>query len=131
MTTKFQSMPVEEFQSFLSRLDLLDSWQAAQFLELSPATLRNPKNKYFKFSVKIGQYRFWRREDLIEMKKWYIARKMDGHLEYFDGVRFSRKKSDATLFDNDDDACNKRTELFGPPPGRTYGTYPTIHSMTV
>lgn len=67
MTTKFQSMSVEEFQSFLNRLNLLDSWHAAQFLELSPATLRNPKNKYYKFSVKIGQYRFWRREDLEKM----------------------------------------------------------------
>lgn len=57
------SMPVEELQVILNGL-LVDSWDAAQYLRLSPATLRNPKNNYFKMSVKIGQYRFWRRRDL-------------------------------------------------------------------
>lgn len=57
------TMPVEELQALLNGL-LVDSWDAAQYLRLSPATLRDPKNKWHKHSVKIGQYNYWRRVDL-------------------------------------------------------------------
>lgn len=56
-------MPVGELQALLNGL-LVDSWDAAKWLNLKPATLRNPKNKYYKYSIKLGQYRYWRRVDL-------------------------------------------------------------------
>jgi hypothetical protein len=64
MIEQMKSMPIEELQFLLNRLELLDSIQAANFLELSPATLRNPKNIYRKSSIKLGQYLFWRKGDL-------------------------------------------------------------------
>lgn len=76
MIDHLKTMPVEEFQTFLDRLELMDSSQAAAYLKLSPATLRNPKNKYKKLGVKIGQYWFWRRGVLAEL----IKEKADGNL---------------------------------------------------
>lgn len=57
------SMPVEELQALLNEL-LVDSWDAARRLNLKPATLRNPKGKYLEHSIKLGQYRYWKRGDL-------------------------------------------------------------------
>lgn len=63
---QLQSLPIEEVENLLNGL-LVDSWTASQWFRLSPATLRNPGSKYYKFSIKIGQYRYWRREDLEQM----------------------------------------------------------------
>lgn len=64
MIKQLKTMPVDELQNLLDRLGLMDSIQAATFLGLSPATMRNPRNQYKKFSISIGQYLFWRKEDL-------------------------------------------------------------------
>lgn len=69
MIKQLQTMPVEDLQALLNGL-LVDSWTAAQWLRLKPATLRNPRNRYYKHSIKIGQYRYWRKEDLI----MYVSR---------------------------------------------------------
>lgn len=63
MIDKLTKLPVEELEAPLNGL-LIDSWTAAKWLNLKPATLRNPKNKYYKLSIKIGQYRYWRKEDV-------------------------------------------------------------------
>lgn len=66
LITRLQKLTIEELGTLLDGL-LLDSWGTARWLRLSPATLRNPKNKYLEHSLKIGQYRYWRRLDLEKM----------------------------------------------------------------
>lgn len=91
---KLKSMPTEELQALLSGLELMDSFQASEYLGLKPATLRNPKNRYKNLGVKIGQYWFWRKGDIIKMMSFQTAIKIivsreEGQLFEIDVPKFS------------------------------------------
>ena len=85
-------MTIDELQDMINDLQLLDSSQAANYLGLKPATMRNPKNNYLDLSIKIGQYRFWRKEDLgIFATAKLIRKTLDGlvparNIGYVDGT---------------------------------------------
>ncbi len=63
-----------------------------------------------------------------EDQKIQVYRKTNGHLEYLakDKTNWTRKESDAAVFATRDQARNVRGEVAGPPPARSFGTYPMI-----
>lgn len=66
---QLRSMPLDELKLTINWIDLMDSAQAARFLDVSQAAMRSPKGRYQKLGLKIGQYWFWRRVDLLSLSE--------------------------------------------------------------
>ena len=56
-------------QDELDKMELLDSTQAAEYIGVKPASMRSPTSRFKKLGVKIGQYWFWKKADLNELKE--------------------------------------------------------------